>query len=273
MGHAPTYDIVNCFRGDEYLGAGIGAHDVTPVFADIALDVVTWRDAFRRLGFPPSTWQQPLTDYEQKEVDRAIASSAAAPENDPISAAFERTMLQRLNAYRAAHPALPKVVRVGGCGAGEATVTIATAPLAAQVLFIPTFFYELCKLRSKTRTIRARARGGAKRSKGSCSRSPATTCTACAGPTAPFGAARYASTWATRARRSRCASRNVSRCARPRGAYAIASTGWFWRREGAANTLPSRGQGCVSERGKLFGKYLERCNDEIRFLPASKHAA
>jgi hypothetical protein len=145
MGHAPTYDIVNCFRGDEYVGAGLAAHDVTPAFADIAWNVITWRDAFRRLGFAPSTWQQPLTAYEQKEVDRAIASPPGVTDDDPIGAAFEQAMVLRLNAYRAAHPTLPKVVSVGGCGAGEATVTIATAPVATQVLFIPTFFYELCK--------------------------------------------------------------------------------------------------------------------------------
>jgi hypothetical protein len=145
MGHVPTYDVVNCIRGSEYTGSGGAKRDVTAAFADVAFDVITWREAFHRLGFPPSTWQQPLTGYEQKEVDRAIASSAAA-EDDPIGAAFERTMLQRLNDYRASHPALPKIISVGGCGAGEGNVTIATVPIGGQVLFIPTFFYQLCKV-------------------------------------------------------------------------------------------------------------------------------
>jgi hypothetical protein len=143
MGHVPTYDIVNCVRGSEYTGGP--KHDLSPAFADVAFDVITWRNAFRRLGFPASTWQQPLTGYEQEEVDRTIAGQAPA-EDDPVPDAFERTMVQRLNAYRAAHPALPEITRAGGCGAGEGTVAIATVPIGGQVLFIPTFFYQLCKV-------------------------------------------------------------------------------------------------------------------------------
>jgi hypothetical protein len=144
MGREPTYDITNCMRGSDYTG-GNPKHDVNATFADVAFDVVTWRAAFQRLGFPASTWQQPLTDYEQKEVDRTIAGAAPIDE-DPIAAAFDKTMVQRLNAYRAVHTGLPRIVSVGGCGAGEGTVAIATVPIGGQVLFIPTFFYQLCKV-------------------------------------------------------------------------------------------------------------------------------
>ncbi len=139
-----TYDIANCFRGSEYTG-GDAKHDANSAFADVALDVITWRTAFRRLGFPASTWQQPLTDYERKEVDRTIAAAAPSDE-DPIAAAFGRMIVRRLNAYRASHPGLPRIIDVGGCGAGEGTVIIATVPIGGQVLFIPTFFYQLCKV-------------------------------------------------------------------------------------------------------------------------------
>jgi hypothetical protein len=144
MGRAPTYDITNCFHGSDYTG-GDARRDVNSAFADVALDVIVWRSAFERLGFPSSTWQQPLAGYEQKEVDRAIAGTAP-PDEDPIAAAFDKAMVQQLNAYRAAHPGLPRIVDVGGCGAGEGTVTIATVPVGGQVLFIPTFFYQLCKV-------------------------------------------------------------------------------------------------------------------------------
>jgi hypothetical protein len=144
MGRAPTYDIANCVHGSGYTG-GDPRHDVNSAFADVAFDVITWRTAFQRLGFPASTWQQPLTDYEQKEVDRTIAAATTSDE-DPIAAAFDKAMVQRLNAYRATHPNLPQIVDVGGCGAGEGTVLIATVPVGGQVLFIPTFFYQLCKV-------------------------------------------------------------------------------------------------------------------------------
>ena len=144
MGGAPTYDIMNCTRGSDYTG-GDPKRNVNAAFADVAFDVITWRSAFRRLGFPASTWQQPLSDYEQKEIGGAIAGTARSDE-DPVAAAFDKAMVRRLNAYRASHPSLPRIVDVGGCGAGEGTVTIATVPLGAQVLFIPTFFYQLCKV-------------------------------------------------------------------------------------------------------------------------------
>jgi hypothetical protein len=60
-------------------------------------------------------------------------------------AKFLEQLARRLNQERKANSSLPRLVVDGGCGAGEITVQIATDPPGAQVLFIPTFFYELCR--------------------------------------------------------------------------------------------------------------------------------
>lgn len=147
-GGGAKFDVVNCVRGSEYTGTADRRRDVTAAFADIALDIVIWRDGFRRVGYPAALWQSSLTDYEQQSVDRAIAL-AALPDEDPAGAAIVAALVRRLNAYRATHPSLPAIIHDGGCGAGEASVSIATAPAGAQVLVIPTFFYELCKVQKQ----------------------------------------------------------------------------------------------------------------------------
>lgn len=144
-GDKVTYDVVNCLGGSEYTGTDYRRRDVTAVFADVAVDVIVWRDAFRRFGYPAALWQAPLTDYEQRRVDRAIAAPVQ-PDVDPSGLATVQLLVQRLNAYGASHPTLPAIIEHGGCGAGEASVSIATAPVGAQVLVIPSFFYQLCKV-------------------------------------------------------------------------------------------------------------------------------
>jgi hypothetical protein len=142
-GGTATYDMVNCLRGADY--AGTERAPEIKAYADIALDVIIWRNAFRRFAFPAALWQKPLTDYEQTQVDRTIAGSPPGPE-DAATDRFQRSIVARLNGYGASHRAVPRLVLHGGCGAGEGSVLIATAPVGAQVLFIPTFFYELCKV-------------------------------------------------------------------------------------------------------------------------------
>lgn len=144
-GGGATYDLVNCLGGSAYTGIDYRQHSVTAGFADIAYDIVIWRDGFRSLGFPAALWQAPLTALEQRRVDRTIALGAQ-PDADPSVVELMSVLVRRLNAYRAAHPSLPAIVEEGGCGGGEASVSIATAPIGAQVLVIPTFFYQLCKV-------------------------------------------------------------------------------------------------------------------------------
>ncbi len=144
-GRVAMFDLVNCLGGSAYTGTDYRRRDITAAFADVAYDIVIWRDGFRRLGYPAALWQAPLTDYEQRRVDRAIAL-AVQPQVETSGAQIVDVLVRRLNAYRASHPSLPMIVEEGGCGAGEASVSIATAPVGAQVLVIPTFFYQLCKV-------------------------------------------------------------------------------------------------------------------------------
>lgn len=147
------YDLSNCEPGSEYLGDG--KPTVTAEFADIAFDVIVWREALTKLGYPATLWQPSLVTYEQQEVDRAIALPTpiyfafSAKDAPDAGSSTIGTMIGKLNAYRTQHPTLPELITQGGCGAGGATVSIATAPLAVQVLFIPTFFYDLCKVQKQ----------------------------------------------------------------------------------------------------------------------------
>jgi hypothetical protein len=144
------FDLVNCEMGSWYTGNG--KPTVTSEFADVAFDVIVWREALSRLGYPAALWQPALVEYEQQEVDRAIALSTptvlADAAKDPADAGSSTigAMIRKLDAYHALHPTLPALFTEGGCGEGGATVSIATAPLATQVMFIPTFFYDLCKV-------------------------------------------------------------------------------------------------------------------------------
>jgi hypothetical protein len=147
------YDLSNCEDGSNYTNTGNDKPTVTSRFADIAFNVIVWREALRHIGYPAQLWQPTIVAWEQRRVDRTIALSAprsgafaALDPPDMDAGALIAQMASRLNAYQSGHPALPKIVEIGGCGAGGATVSIATAPLAAQVMFIPTFFYQLCKV-------------------------------------------------------------------------------------------------------------------------------
>lgn len=144
-GGGAKFDIVNCLGGSAYTGIDYRQPSVTAAFADIAFEVVASRDEFQRLGFPASLWQASLTEYEQRRVDRTVALGVQR-QADPAVIELMAALVRRLNAYRATHPRLPTIVEEGGCGAGEASVSIATAPVGAQVLVIPTFFYQLCKV-------------------------------------------------------------------------------------------------------------------------------
>jgi hypothetical protein len=152
-GSTSKYDLSNCEPGSDYTGTG--KPTVTAEFADIAFDVIVWREALSKLGYPATLWQPALVKYEQQEVDEAIALPTptyfaySAKDTPDAGSATVAAMMRAVNAYRAQHPSLPALITQGGCGAGGATVSIATAPLAVQVLFIPTFFYDLCKVQKQ----------------------------------------------------------------------------------------------------------------------------
>jgi hypothetical protein len=142
------YDLYHCTNGAEYLGAGTG-EDTLASYANIAFDAVVWSNNLKRLNYPAALWQAPIAQYEAQEI--ALVQKApdeAVTEWADRRGKFLNELSGRLADHRAKNRALRKVVVEGGCGAGEVSVTIATEPKGAQVLFIPTFFYELCRVQN-----------------------------------------------------------------------------------------------------------------------------
>jgi hypothetical protein len=146
----PDTHLFQCTLAGGYLGELIfsdywAEHDkLTVAIADLAHSVVLWSETLKRLGYPASVWQEPLSRYESEGL-RHLARPLTDPERDYRDRAFLKKLVALLDAYRSDHPALPEVVIVGECGAGEVEVTIITQPSGGQVLFTPSFYYELCR--------------------------------------------------------------------------------------------------------------------------------
>jgi hypothetical protein len=143
-------DLISCTAGHGYLGH-TEQDLIMPAFADIAFDVIFWREGLKRAGYPAALWRSALSDYEQRAVDRAIAVSKSGgdPDDYEIPESFFKGLERDVAPYHAAHPATWHVVNDGGCGAVEAKVSIATRPTGGQVFVIPTFFYQLCKVQKQ----------------------------------------------------------------------------------------------------------------------------
>lgn len=142
------YDLYHCSTGSEYLGNAAG-DDALGSLANVAFDVVIWTNNLKRLNYPAALWQAPITQYEASEIALVQKGAAdAATEWTDRRGKFLNALSARLAEHRAKKPSLRKVVVEGGCGAGEVSVSIATEPKGAQVLFIPTFFYELCRVQN-----------------------------------------------------------------------------------------------------------------------------
>jgi hypothetical protein len=141
------YDLYHCRTGGEYLGMGVTDDDTTGSYANLAFDTVVWSNNLKKMTYPAAVWQPPLTAYEAEEL-KLIAETPLEAMNDwgERRTKFLKSLAEKLAAYRAGKPKLRKIVVEGGCGAGEVNVTIATEPKGGQVLFIPTFFHELCKV-------------------------------------------------------------------------------------------------------------------------------
>jgi hypothetical protein len=141
----PDTDLFQCTLAGGYLGGLIfsdywAEHDkLTVAIADLAFKVVLWSETLQRLGYPASVWQESLSRYESEELRRLDS------ERDSRDKAFLEKLVALLDAYRSDHPALPEVTVGGECGADEVEVSIVTQPNGGQVLFTPSFFYELCR--------------------------------------------------------------------------------------------------------------------------------
>ncbi|MFL6261193.1 MAG: hypothetical protein ACJ76Y_15950 [Thermoanaerobaculia bacterium] len=135
-------DLIDCTSGSDYLNLGKRkASARTLRLADVAYEIVHWRVLLSSLHYPSKVWQPLLEEYEQERLRGALQTRG--PE---AVERFARKLQGTLNRYRAASaPQLTPVMAEGGCGAGEVGVRIATVPGNGRALFIPVFFYELCK--------------------------------------------------------------------------------------------------------------------------------
>jgi hypothetical protein len=141
----PGYDLYHCANGAEFLGLS-GGDGRTSALANLAFDTVIWRNNLAKLGYPAEIVDPLLSEYETARLAAALRSPhETSDQQETARGRFVERVRARLSDYRRSKPSLTPVVVEGGCGAGEVNVSIATEPLGAQVMFIPTFFYELCK--------------------------------------------------------------------------------------------------------------------------------
>jgi hypothetical protein len=149
LGTKGPYDLYHCSLGADYLGEGVENERATAGFANVAFDDVVWSNNLTKLGYPANLWSDLLAAYEAKEVDLIIsADEKAADAWTERRSEFLNGLRKPLDAFRRTKRGLRPVVVEGGCGAGEMSVTIETEPKGGQVLFIPTFFYELCRVQN-----------------------------------------------------------------------------------------------------------------------------
>jgi len=145
-------DLVDCTSGADYFDLGkrkVSARTLR--LANVAYEIVHLRALLSSLHYPSKVWQPLLEEYEQEQLREAIQSSRSS-ESEALAKAgyvterFKQKLRDTLNRYRAASaPQLTPVMAKGECGAGEVGVRIATVPGNGRALFIPVFFYELCK--------------------------------------------------------------------------------------------------------------------------------
>jgi hypothetical protein len=150
------YNLSTCSEPALYMMESKRRYEDDVVFqslAWIAIDVLDVAEALSKLGYPAAVWEPIISDFETTSVNAGIsAASQGARQSrsfldgylDRQAKFFERLATQS-QAYQRKNPSLARVVYEPGCGAGEVQVRIVTEPRGGQVLFIPTFFYELCR--------------------------------------------------------------------------------------------------------------------------------
>jgi len=144
-----TYDLDNCQGGSDFVGDhnDLAKLSRIRIYADIANEATIWETDLAALGYPAYLWQPWVKHYENSAVNllKRVPPAQFYEAWQRSSPPFER-LQSRLNKYWRAHRNLARIVNVGGCGAGEQTWKLVTQPRAAQVLIIPSFFYQLCQV-------------------------------------------------------------------------------------------------------------------------------
>jgi hypothetical protein len=132
------------YAGDHLGEQAFDKHDdQLIVVADLAYRVVYLSNDLRRLGYPSAVWQGILSAYEQEALNH-LSSQPNLREATGRLYAFSGKLGNSLRDYRLSHPGLGDEYLGGECGDAEIEAKIVTQPQASQVLFTPSFYYELC---------------------------------------------------------------------------------------------------------------------------------
>jgi hypothetical protein len=142
------------------------------VWRDLELEFLVLNDLAQNIALleidlealvPKAVWQEPLSRYENQELDELIGllrrgrikreenalysrgDEAEARHNKTEHALFEE-LVKVLEEYRRSHPSVPRFIIGDVCeGAGEFGITIYTSPPGADVRYIPELFFSFCK--------------------------------------------------------------------------------------------------------------------------------
>lgn len=149
-----VYDIFSCTEGSELMR--VAKDDPVAPLLNLAYDVVYFSRALEASGYPKSVWGPLIQQFEDQHLLLQIFAMGKLKDNyqslwksDSGKILMNARLVQELKSYRekSAHN-LPKVIYEGECGAGEISIKIALTPRNGRVIFIPVFFYKLCKAQS-----------------------------------------------------------------------------------------------------------------------------
>ncbi len=151
------FDLESCFFAAESFD--LSETDPIAPLAELAFRVIRLRKNLTRSGYPKSVWGSLLLQFEEEQLVHSIEemgkpypvteSGEIDVDQTPTNRHKELFLLRiemALRSYRQRRaPKLPKIYSDGGCGSGGIGVNIRTEPSNGRVVFIPVFFYRLCK--------------------------------------------------------------------------------------------------------------------------------
>ncbi len=118
-------------------------NDIMIAVADLAYRVVYLSNDLQRLGYPPAIWKNIILEYE-RDVLQHLSPAPSEDERQGRLSEFTQELRRSLDAYRSSHPTIKEEYMSCGPGDAEIQARIVTQPRASQVLFTPSFYYDLC---------------------------------------------------------------------------------------------------------------------------------
>lgn len=116
--------------------------------AMVALHIETYRAELTRLRVPESVWSRNLAALDQFGARSVRWNGAHDNRFDDMMRQVEKGLADSVIAYGRSAPGGPQFMWEGGCGAGEAEVTITSTPGGARISYISLFQYRLCQHRN-----------------------------------------------------------------------------------------------------------------------------